>query len=232
MALDWYWWVVIGVGAVIVLYVLYTLLFGGSDEEVAEEQMEKKEHIMVDLDDAKVLSALEKDGLKVGMAMPTHLMVSEDGEKGFSWILNEDSDCSKILDIEVLDGPPKMDEAKEGDEKKDEDKDEKKDEEKKLRQDDEKKDDDKEDDAEKKDETPKTYMALTGKKEGTCTFQMAYAESWDYDWEDKETWPEATKVIQFDITVAKEDAKDEKKSEDKDAEKDGEADKDAEKKDE
>lgn len=155
-------------------------------------------------------------------------MVSEDGEKGFSWILNEDTDCSEILDIEVLDGPPKMDDAeKEGDEKKDE----KKDEDKKLRQDDDKKDDDKKDDEKKEDETPKTYMALTGKEEGTCTFQMAYAESWDYDWEDKETWPEATKVIQFDITVAKEEDA-EKKSEDKDAEKDGEADKDAKKKDE
>jgi hypothetical protein len=29
--------VVIGVGAVIVLFVLYTLLFGGSEEEAAEE---------------------------------------------------------------------------------------------------------------------------------------------------------------------------------------------------
>mmetsp|Transcript_696 Transcript_696/g.986 ORF Transcript_696/g.986 Transcript_696/m.986 type:complete len:113 (+) Transcript_696:83-421(+) len=110
---------------------------------------DQHEHKIVDLDDKKVLAALEKDGLMVHMGHPSHLSISGDDQKGYSWIINEDA-CAKIADVEVLDGRPTA-EKKEGDDKEKDSKDkdsEDKDEEKK----DEKKDEEGDKDAKEKDE--------------------------------------------------------------------------------
>jgi hypothetical protein len=194
---------------------------------------DQHEHKIVDLDDKKVLAALEKDGLMVHMGHPSHLSISGDDQKGYSWIINEDS-CAKIADVEVLDGRPMMRKGgkKDGEKKDGEKKDgDEKEDEKKLRQDDkkddEKKSDDKKDD-DAEDEDDKTYMAITGKKEGECKFQMVWAESWDSDWEEPKTWPEDAKVVEFGVMVMAAEKDEEKKDEKKDEE----GDKDAKEKDE
>merc|ERR1719223_1423599 len=160
------------------------------------------------------------------MGHPSHLSISGDDQKGYSWIINEDS-CAKIADVEVLDGRPMMRKDGKRDGKKDGEKkdgDEKEDE-KKLRQD-AKDEDAKDEDA--KDEDDKTYMAITGKKEGECKFQMVWAESWDSDWEEPKTWPEDAKVIEFGVMVMAAEKHEEKKDEKRDEE----GDKDAKEKDE
>merc|ERR1719468_1459202 len=183
--------------------------------------MEVEELKIIDLDDKDTLAKLSKSGLTVAIGAPTYMSISGDDQKGYSWIINEDA-CAKIADVEVLDGRPTA-EKKEGDDKdKDsEDKDEEKKDEKKLRQDDEKDDekksDDKKDD-DAADEDNKTYMSMTGKKEGECKFQMVWAESWDSDWEEPKTWPEDAKVVELDVVVRAASDKEEKKDEKKDEE--------------
>ena len=209
--MEWYWWVIIGVSVLVVAVVLYMLLAGGEEEAAAEEAAEVQ---ITDLNDPKVLKALTEDGLTTQVGVVTNLMISDDGAKGFSWIINEEG-CAKVIDIKVLDGKPGAEKAEEKEEKSEE-KDEKADEKKELRdghegekEGDEKKEGDKEEAAEK----PTTYMSVTGAGEGECTFQMAWAESWDADWAEEKTWPEDVKVIQFAVTV--EAAEGEEKKEEK-----------------
>lgn len=53
-------------------------------------------------------------------------------------------------------------------------------------------------------------MAFIGKEEGKCRFAMVWAESWDADWSDRETWPEDAKVIGFAVEVSKGEDKEER----------------------
>merc|ERR550539_1369527 len=201
MALEGYWWVIIGVSVLVVGVVLYMVLFGGEEEAAAEEAVE--EVAITDLNDPKILKALTEDGFTTQVGVVTNLMISDDGAKGFSWVINEEG-CAKVIDIAVLDGKPGA-KAEEPAEEKEEKSEEKADEKKELRDGHE---GEKEGDEEEAAEKPTTYMSVTGAGEGECTFQMAWAESWDADWAEEKTWPEDVKVVQFAVTVeAAKDAK-------------------------
>ena len=211
--MEWYWWVIIGVSVLVVAVILFMLLSGGEEEVAAEEAAEVE---ITDLNDPKVLKALTADGLTTQVGAVTNLMISDDGAKGFSWIINEEG-CEGVIDIAILEGKP----GAEAEEPAEEETEEKESEEKRLRdghEDGEKKGDEKKGE-EKAAEKPTTYMSVTGAKEGECTFQMAWAESWDADWSDETTFPEDVKVISFGVTVEaaegeeKEDAKEEKAEE-------------------
>ena len=212
--MEWYWWVIIGVSVLVVAVVLFMLLSGGEEEEAAEEAAEVQ---ITDLNDPKVLKALTEDGLTTQVGVVTNLMISDDGAKGFSWVINEEG-CKDVIDIKVLDGKPgaKKEEPAEKEEKADEKAEEG--DKKELRDGHEEKGDAKEGDKkEEAAEKPTTYMSVTGAGEGECTFQMAWAESWDADWAEEKTWPEDVKVVQFAVTV--EAAEGEKKEGDEKEEK-------------
>ena len=129
--------------------------------------------------------------------------------------------CKGVADFAVLEGKPGAEKAEEEpakDEKKEEGGDEKAEEkeEKRLRQDDEKAEEKPAEGDEKKEEKagdkPVTYMSATATGDGSCTFSMVWAESWDADWADDSTWPEGADVIQIPVQVG--EAKKEEKKED------------------
>ena len=206
--MEWYWWVIIGV-SVLVVAVVIIMLMSGDEEEAAEEKV-AEQHDTIDLNDPKVLKALSADGASVAVGETVYFQVGHAGEKGFSWIVNED--CDGILAVETLDGPPlKEEKAEEGDEKKDEEaeeKDEKKDE-KKLRQDKDEEKDEKAEEGDEKKELDQIYMSATGEKAGNCTFAMTYAESWDGDLKSLE---DDAKVISFDVAVTEAAAEEEEEA--------------------
>merc|ERR1719230_1093944 len=119
--MEWWLWVIIGVSVLLVGVILFMLLAGGEEEAAAEEAAEVA---ITDLNDPKVLKALSADGLATEVGAVTNLMISDDGAKGFSWIIYEEG-CKDVIDIAILDGKPGA--------KKEEKADEKKDDEKKLR---------------------------------------------------------------------------------------------------
>merc|ERR1712241_815649 len=125
-------------------------------------------------------------------------MASDEGKEGFSWIF--DTQCDEILSIDILEGPPAMDEKKE--EKKPEKKEEGEKEEKRLRDGHEgEKEGEKEEKPEKKGDASKTYMSFTGKKAGECKFSMAYADSTNETFEDATSTEDKIKVVSFDVQV-------------------------------
>ena len=198
---------------VVVIGVVVMMMMGGDEEE--KKDMNK----IIDLDDKATLDKISKEGLTVWMGWPMNAMIADEGKEGYSWIF--DDKCDDILAVDILDGPPAMDEKKEekpaekeegGDEKK---------EEKRLRDGHEEKEG--EEKAEKKDAPKeggdaKTYMSFTGKKAGECKFSMAYADATSETFADATGGDDKPKVVSFDVQVVDKEAKeggDDKKEEKK-----------------
>ena len=200
MALEWYWWVIIGVSVLVVGVVLYMLLAGG-DEEAAEEKMEAKPEQLFDLSDDKVVAALQKDGVTLMTGETARAVGSIPAGSGVQIFFSEA--CDDIMDTATLEDAAewfaklseKPAETKEGDEKAEEK------EEKRLRQDAE---DAAEGEAEEGEELEYVGLSMKGTKAGKCTFQMALAAEWEADWEEPKTYPEEATVVEFGIEVTKE----------------------------
>ena len=179
---------------VVVIGVVVMMMMGG-DEEAAAAEM----HKTIDLNDPKVLGAVQEDGVQLTVGATEYLQVADAGKKGFSWIINEE--CNDIVDVEILEGPPMKEEAAAAEEEKPAEKEEaadEKKEEKRLRDGHEEKGEEKAAPAEEKGEETQVYMSATGTNAGSCNFTMVYAESWDFA---KDSDENATS-ISFNITVA------------------------------
>ena len=52
------------------------------------------------------------------------------------------------------------------------------------------------------------YFTFTGVKAGTCTFRMAYAQPWMFDWADetKNSKDDAGDWVEFPVTVTTEES--------------------------
>ena len=85
MALEWYWWVIIGVSVAVVGVVLYMVLF--TEEEMAGEEAVEESGVdivisstnqpmcecIVDLNDTKVLAALKEEGMIASIGSVAYL---------------------------------------------------------------------------------------------------------------------------------------------------------------
>ena len=46
------------------------------------------------------------------------------------------------------------------------------------------------------------YITFTGVSPGKCTFRMAYARPWEFDWKDETTLDMAFQIIEIPVVVA------------------------------
>jgi hypothetical protein len=87
MALEWYWWVIIGVSVVAVGATAYILLKSDDEEKksVAEEEMDYR---MWDLRDKADLQELE-GGLEIKVGgMEWFVATAADSETGWDWVMD------------------------------------------------------------------------------------------------------------------------------------------------
>ena len=174
--MEWWLWLII-IGSILVVGVILFLLLAGGDEEVAAEEAAEEVappdyEELFNWDEFKGELGVNHD---IAVGETQFWSISAKPKKGYAWITDAE-ECDTYIDFEILeDRPVKEPAKKEGDEAKKGDKKDEKDE-KKLR-DGHEKDEKKDAEAEK----DVLYMKVTGKIMGKCSFEIVYAESWDWD---------------------------------------------------
>ena len=173
MALEWYWWVVIGVSVVAVGATIYLVLDSSSEEEslqTKDEEMDELGWQVWDLSDAATRKAITKEGVAIDARGDLeYFSVSENLTTGYEWIIDPKGCSKQIIKVETsYDAPAQLEESEEpimG--------------------------------------APGTkYITFTGVEPGKCTFRMAYARQWEFDWEDEATKANADQIIEIPVVVA------------------------------
>ena len=198
MALEWYWWVVIGVSVVAVGATAYIILSSRDDEEasVAEEELEHPGPRMWDLRDEADRKQIEDRGVRVPEGRREWITAqAADEETGWEWIIDPSGCSGKIAKFsQSSEAPDWMNGERDG--------------EmpppppprpKKQAKEEEEEDLPEEIDAEEVSDS--VYFEILGVKAGECTFRMAYAPSDTFDWETGVSEDDEYDVVEIPIEV-------------------------------
>ncbi len=193
--MNWYWWVTIGVAVAAAGFAIWYALDeeeavamepaakeeqqAGSETEVEDAQTAREESDAVqligpelfDLDKRSVLAKIEDEGVILKKdGGLVYFSVESNASTGYSWIINESACSEDILTVEESYAPPEPEMIVDGE-------------------------------AVEMSGAPGTsYFTFTGGDKGDCTFKMAYARSWEFNWE--ETNDNFAQMIEIPVTVA------------------------------
>ena len=193
--MNWYWWVTIGV---VVAAASGVAIWWALDEEesVAMEPAANEEEDnetkgegaqtatreesdsvkligpeLFDLEKRTVLAKIEDEGVILEKdGGLTYFSVESNASTGYSWIIDESACSEDILTVEESYAPPEPEMIVDGK-------------------------------AVEMAGAPGTsYFTFTGGDKGDCTFKMAYARSWEFNWE--ETNDNFARMITIPVTIA------------------------------
>jgi len=196
MALEWYWWVVIGVSVVAVGATVYILLKSDDEEQKAVAE-ETENYRMWDLSDEKDRADLESKGLEVAVGGMEWISVSDPTE-GWDWIIDPSGCNAKIAKLSTVSEAPEWYGA-DADAEEEEPEEEEAPAPAPKKQAAEEEDLPEEFDADAPSET--VFIDVTGVKVGKCTLRMAYAPMDTFDWEEGVPEGEEYDVAKIPITV-------------------------------